>query len=161
MADELQLPKLAWNAHSQSFSKNRKRIRLSSPPVFSSDPAIFSSDDDPSADNYTQERRKRKYRGPWYQQIPASEAGEPQEQSPKKKTKRIFERQFDSGVFMGSDGTDLDDGDELELGAPSKLPLRKSQGATPVKKSVPSAEELAQDYIGRCLDDGVEIIDLS
>lgn len=158
MTDELSLPRLAWNnASSQHLSGQRKRMRLSSPPV-SSDPPVFSSDDDPSlasADNYTQERRKRKYRGPWYQQGLALEAGDSQDQDSNRRSRRIFERKFDSGIFMGSDGTDMSDGDALELEGPSRLPFRTNEG----KKQSP--EDLAQQHIARCLETGVEAIDLS
>jgi hypothetical protein len=158
MADDLPPLRFTWDANSQSFSKNRKRMRFSSPPV-SSDPAIFSSDDDPSADNYTQERRKKKYRGPWYQQRPAADVGYSREQDLKRKGKRIFERQFDSGIFMGSDGTDME-GDDFELMVPSK-PLPKQPRTIQAVQCMPSAEEAAQEEIARCLDEGVEAIDLS
>jgi hypothetical protein len=163
MAEDLSLPRLAWDPNSESFSKNshRKRVRLSSPPI-SSDPAIFSSDDDPSADNYTQERRKKKFRGPWYRQRPASDAGSQDShgQDPHKKSKRRLERQFDSGVFMGSDGTDMDESMEEFESGPTALPLRQSR-ATQISKSVQTPEELACGQIQRCLEDGNETIDLS
>lgn len=159
MAEELSLPRIAWATTSESFSTTaRKRVRLSSPPI-SSDPAIFSSDDDPSADNYTQERRKKKFRGPWYHQRPASEAGSVDSHEPEhKKGKRRFERQFDSGVFMGSDGTDMDL-EEFEDG-PTALPLRQSR-MPQTRKAVSTPEELARGLIQRCLEDGDESIDLS
>jgi hypothetical protein len=166
MADDFPLPRLRWDPTPESLSKNpaRKRVRLSSPPV-SSDPALFSSDDDPSADNYTQERRKKKYRGPWFQQRPASEAGSQDmlDNAPEKKSKRIFERQFDSGVFMGSDATDIDDVlEELESKtAPTlPLPLRHSRG-TQSAKPLPTPEELVKGQIQRCLEEGNESVDLS
>jgi hypothetical protein len=163
MAEDLPLPRLAWDPTSESFSKNlpRKRVRLSSPPI-SSDPAVFSSDDDPSADNYTQERRKKKFQGPWYRQRPASDAGsqDAHEYDSHKKSKRRFERQFDSGVFMGSDGTDMDESMEEFESGPASLPLRQSR-ATQTPKAVPTPEELARAQIQRCLEDGDESIDLS
>jgi hypothetical protein len=162
MTDELPLPRLTWDPLSQSFSKNRKRTRLSSPPV-SSDPPIFSSDDgDTGAENYTQERRKKKYRGPWYRQTPADAGNESQEHELPKRTKRTFERQFDSGVFMGSDGTDIESSMEEELAStlPEKLPPRQPR-VIQIAKPMPSPEELAKGQIERCLEEGVEAIDLS
>ncbi|KAE9372562.1 hypothetical protein N431DRAFT_375807 [Stipitochalara longipes BDJ] len=163
MAEDLPLPRLAWNSTTESFSKDvpRKRVRLSSPPI-SSDPAVFSSDDDPSADNYhTQERRKKKFRGPWYRQRPALDDESPDShEHDHKKSKRKFERQFDSGVFMGSDGTDMDDAPEEFESAPASLPLRQPR-VTQTPKTVPTLEELAQGQIQRCLEDGDESIDLS
>ena len=139
----------------------RKRVRLSSPPIISSDPAIFSSDDDPSADNYTKERSKKKFKGPWYRQVPASEFGA-NDSEPRKKSKRRFERQFDSGVFLGSDGTDMDDMLESidPVGVPERLPLRQSR-LSQTNPVMPSAESLAIGQIQRCLEDGDETIDLS
>jgi hypothetical protein len=162
MAEDLPLPRLAWDHSSESFSKNpqRKRVRLSSPPI-SSDPAIFSSDDDPSVDNYhTQERRKKRFRGPWYRQRPASDEGSQDSHEHEKKSKRKFERQFDSGVFMGSDGTDMDESTEEFESRPSSLPLRQSR-VTQTERAAPTPEELARGQIQRCLEDGDESIDLS
>src|SRR5262245_13740755 len=83
MAEEPSLPKLpcvSWDERSQTFSNNpnpRKRARLlksHAPPLIStsSDPAIFSSDDDPALENYTQGRRKKRLVGSWYEQHPTS-----------------------------------------------------------------------------------------
>jgi hypothetical protein len=163
MADDLPLPRLAWNPTTESFSKNtpRKRVRLSSPPI-SSDPPIFSSDDDPSADNYsTQARRKKKFRGPWFRQRPASDDGSQDSNENDQKKRRKFERQFDSGVFMGSDGTDMDESmEEFEAG-PVSLPLRQSRVTHQSGKAAPTPEELARGQIQRCLEEGDESIDLS
>ncbi|KAL2065564.1 hypothetical protein VTL71DRAFT_3234 [Oculimacula yallundae] len=161
MSEDFPLPRLNWDPSTESFSKGipRKRVR-SSPPV-SSDP-IFSGDEDPSADNYTQERRKRKYRGPWYRQRPEPDPGsgsqELIESEDSKRRKRPFERQFDSGVFMGSDGTDLGEGmEEASFGNVSALPVRQSL----VEKETLSPEDIARKHIELCLEDGNEIIDLS
>lgn len=165
MEDELTLPRLAWNPATGSFFKDRprKRVRLSSPPV-SSDPVVFSSDDDPSSENYTQGRRKQKYRGPWYSQEPASEqdSQESQGRESPKKSKRIFERQFDSGVWLGSDCTDADEAIEglLSINETWNLPVRQSRFIQP-KNETPSPEELARGQIELCLEEGNESIDLS
>ncbi|PMD30458.1 hypothetical protein L207DRAFT_538016 [Hyaloscypha variabilis F] len=163
MAEELHLPRRAWDPKTESFSDNPppKRVRLSSPPI-SSDPAFFSSDDDPSVDNYhTQERHKKKFRGPWYRQRPALDEGSlDSHEYGQKKSKRKFERQFDSGVFMGSDGTDMDDATEEFEPEPASLPLRQPR-VIQTQKAAPTLEELAQGQIQRCLEDGDESIDLS
>jgi len=167
MADEPTLPPLGRNSFARSFADNqpaRKRVRLSSPPNFSSDPAIFSSDDDPSVENYTKERSKKKFKGPWYHQVLASESSlqDTPESEPHKKSKRRFERQFDSGIFLGSDGTDTDEVlENMEPAtASAPIPLRQSR-LTPAKPIKPSAEDLAKGQIQRCLEDGDETIDLS
>lgn len=163
MADEPSLPRLPSNPAIESFSNNRphKRVRLSSPPVISSDPPVFSSDDDPSAENYTRERRKKKYRGPWFHQKPASDAGDDEQKLGR--GKRKFERQFDSGVFMGSDGTEMSDvveDMEPELGT---LPEGLSHASVPPisQLSISPEEERAQELIQGYLEDGNENIDLS
>jgi hypothetical protein len=162
MADEPSLPRLAWDPATGSFSNDRprKRVRLSSP-LISSDPALFSSDDDPSSENYIQGRCKQKYRGPWYSQRPASDQYSKPHENPKK-SKRTFERQFDSGVWLGSDGTDLDETTEglQTINETWKLPVRQSR-ATKTKDDPPSPEVLAQGQIELCLEEGNESIDLS
>ena len=162
MADEPSLPRLAWNSTTESFSNDRahKRVRLESP-IISSDPALFSSDDDPSSENYTQGRRKRTYRGPWYSQRPALDQDLQESQINPKKSKRTFERQFDSGVWLGSDGTDFDETEGLQTNNETwNLPMRQSR-ATQTKDEPPSPEELARKQIELCLEDGNESIDLS
>jgi hypothetical protein len=167
MADEPTLPplpKLSWDHVTNSFANHRTRKRVRSSPPVSSDPALFSSDDDPSADNYTQERRKRKYRGPWYQQRPAEGGSQGVIELGLKKGKRPFERQYDSGVFMGSDGTETDEimetiGD-FQFKRP-KLPWKNARPTVQFEKLVSPAEELARGQILRCLEAGDESIDLS
>jgi len=154
MDEELSLPPL--NPHSQNDSfpfSIRKRARLSSPSLsLSSDPPIFSSDDDPSVDNYTNVRRKKIYRGPWYRQELVDG---------KEKSKRTLQRQIDSGVWMGSDGTDIGDAVEPRLEETTRSrfggPSRRLEPENPVESS---PEELAEKHIERCLDNGEESIGL-
>ncbi|KAG7146203.1 hypothetical protein HYQ46_005001 [Verticillium longisporum] len=171
MADEPSLPRLpaiSWNEHTQSFSNNprkRGRARRSSnaTPLFnnSSDPAVFSSDDDPALDNYVEGRRKKRYIGTWFQQQPASDSSfEVEESRPLPKPKRTLKRQLDSGVWMGSDSTDGEEMlEELSLPLQPKL-LQLNQ--TPIQRPALSAtERLAREKIQKCLDEGDEDVDLS
>ena len=170
MAGEPTLPRLAWNPLIESFSNHpqKKRGRVNSD-ALSSDPPLFSSDDDPNAENYTYIRRKKKYKGPWYQQLPASDSShDSHEQENVKKGKRAFERQYDSGVFMGSDGTDIDEPmEELELEPPASVPCLPR--TVPAYNHVPhgwnevdrSSEDLARSQIDLCIENGNETIDLS
>jgi hypothetical protein len=167
MAEDICLPRLAWDPATESIlnKKPRKRARLS-PPV-SSDPPIFSSDDDPSVDNYTQARRKRTYRGPWYRQQPASDSGSSIQDSQERdvrKTKRTFERQFDSGVWLGSDDTDADATiealDAVCVGT-TNLPVRQARAVQTTQNLIDTPEGLAQRQIELCLETGNETIDLS
>ncbi|KAL7621490.1 hypothetical protein AAE478_008813 [Parahypoxylon ruwenzoriense] len=170
MAEEPTLPKLpavSWNFETQTFTNTRKRARdgASAQPLFnnSSDPAVFSSDDDPHIENYTQGRhRKKRYVGSWFQQHPTSsdstfsEAVRP---LPKTK-KRTFERQFDSGVWMGSDSSvDIEDGaTHMNIPAESKLPqLRHARPMAPLSPRESAIRNAIQDAIDR----GIEKIDLS
>jgi hypothetical protein len=160
MADDLGLPKLDWTQPFEPLSmRGNKRVRLSSPQL-SSDVVLFSSDDDPSADNYTNDRRKQRFRGPWFNQQPASDLDSQKfrENDGPKRSKRTFHRDFDSGVFLGSDGTDIEDVIE-ELKTPNgtfKLPLMQVR-----MPKLPSPEELARNHIDLCLEEGNETIDLS
>lgn len=148
--EEPSLPKLVSHSYNESLPLNlRKRTRLSSPSIsLSSDPPIFSSDDDPSADNYTNVRRKKIYRGPWYHHelIDGRE-----------KPKRTLKRQLDSGIWMGSDEADVGDVEpNLEEISRSKVGIR----VQPEKPLMPSPEELAEKHIELCLDKGNESIEL-
>ncbi|RYP75151.1 hypothetical protein DL771_002612 [Monosporascus sp. 5C6A] len=174
MSEEPTLPRLptvTWNSETQSFNNTRKRARdpadAPPPPQFatSSDPAVFSSDDDPHVENYVHGRhRKKRYVGSWYQQHPASSSDSAfsEEQRPlPKKAQRTFQRQFDSGVWMGSDGFTEDEDTiiEPELSTEPRLPqLRR----TPARVTLLSqAEELARLKIEEAIDSGSENIDLS
>ncbi|KAI0153586.1 leucine rich repeat family protein [Pestalotiopsis sp. NC0098] len=183
MADEPALPRFPhWDSGSQSFNA-RKRVRdddaaaqenntsSASQQLFfanSSDPAMFSSDDDPNVENYAQGRhRKKRYVGSWFQQQPASGDSAFSEESrlprPPKGGKRTFERQFDSGVWMGSDGsTDLELDEDLMMPPPppSRLPqldLNRGRQALALSR----AEELAQNKIFDAVENGTEDVDLS
>ncbi|KAL6901534.1 hypothetical protein GGI43DRAFT_422440 [Trichoderma evansii] len=166
MSDEPSLPPLpavSWDEQSQSFSNNpRKRGRNnnyqagnSSPLRFnSSDPAIFSSDDDPGLDNYVEGRPKKRYVGTWFQQRPATDGDAPN--TLLQQRKRTLTRDYDSGVFLGSDvttdGEDVLDG--LEMLIPPRLPYQDNR----IRLS--QAEMAARQKIEDCLDRGNESVDL-
>ncbi|OLN96689.1 Leucine-rich repeat-containing protein 57 [Colletotrichum chlorophyti] len=173
MADEPTLPRLSpsisWNAQTERFSNNPKKRRYNfkshsvAPPSWSnsSDPAVFSSDDDPGLDNYIEGRRKKRYVGSWFHQQPASSDSATGEPRPALRGKRTFKRDLDSGVWMGSDSTDGDESIMIpELPTQSRLP---QLNRTPVRRrNVISSEELeARERIQQCLDSGNEYIDLS
>lgn len=186
MADEPTLPRLpavAWDSETQSFAhhtRTRKRAArdraepLSPPPVStSSDPAVFSSDDDPHVDNYAQggRHRKKRYVGSWYQQHPAlssdsafgGEEATARPLLPKKAAQRTFQRQFDSGVWMGSDGFTEDDEDTImEPDFPEEPRLPQLFGHARAKVvALSPAEEFARQKIQEAIDTGNEVIDLS
>lgn len=153
----------------------KKRVRHSSFTALSSDPAIFSSDDnDPSAENYLFARRKKKFRGPWYEQVPASDGVNYQENTgtdggkeKKGSGLRKFERKYDSGVFMGSDGTDFDElegiveADMVKESRGVELGLRKGWREPLLVKRRDGQEVLVESVVERCLEEGNESIDLS
>ncbi|KAG9240767.1 hypothetical protein BJ878DRAFT_429576 [Calycina marina] len=170
--DSLPLPKLAWDASpdSSSHGRSRKRAKLT-PPLPSSDLPLFSSDDDPNLENYIGGRRKKQSRGTWYDHQPAAES--PLRSSDKignhvSDAKRAFKRQYDSGVFLGSDGTEVDEGlEEFQQSVYANLPLRQwnssqnsSQNSIIVKRQ-DTPEAWAKREIERCLEEGIEVIDLS
>ncbi|KAK9423725.1 hypothetical protein SUNI508_13918 [Seiridium unicorne] len=174
MAEEPSLPRfpsVSWNSGTQSFNNTRKRVRgdghesAAESQLFanSSDPAMFSSDDDPHLENYTQggRHRKKRYVGSWFQQQPASgdSAFSEENKQPRPKGKRTFERTFDSGVWMGSDGsTDLELEEPLGLPTTPRLPQLIVSRQTAGR---PAAEELARDKIFDAIDNGKEDIDLT
>jgi len=147
------------------YNPIRKRVHANSFATPSSDPPFFSSDDNPDADNYSRDRKKARFRGPWYQQERQLEleSQESLEHNPLRKTERKFERKYDSGVYMQSDGTDYDEsvleneailvGEEMQE---SVLPLRQ----TLLPERTPE-ETRVQGAIQRCLEEGNERIDLS
>lgn len=172
-------PAVSWDAQTQTFAK-RKRSTASQVFSDSSDPAIFSSDDDPALDNYVQGRHKKKrYVGSWFQQRPASSdsglslcpgsSGRPASTS-----KRPFVP-VDSGVFMGSDTSADDILDELPPARPNRNdavfpPATTTRPPAPQLIQVPrlshkgklsEAEAKAQEIIRQCIDRGIEAVDLS
>ncbi|KAG5656570.1 hypothetical protein KAF25_000157 [Fusarium avenaceum] len=164
-SEELSLPRLpavSWDEQSQTFSNNpRKRVRNaaskhapSSAFNNSSDPAIFSSDDDPALDNYVEGRRKKRYVGSWFQQHPTSSDSTFSEiHVPKQR--RPWTRQADSGVFLGSDGNESDEMLEPVLEEPKP---RLPQLDLAVRR-VSRAEQVARDKVRACLEAGEETID--
>ncbi len=171
MADDSVLPRLPLGAHSvpPSLDPNpHKRVRLhSTSPVVSSDPPLFSSDDDPSAENYQniRARQKKRFRGPWFKQEPADLTS----RKPIGKSKRTLERQFDSAIWLGSDSTDADDDADFSAhipfpnGSAGRIPMgsRPPFRFAPQRLKEASPEQKAREQIDQCLEDGKEDIDLS
>lgn len=172
MDDEPTLPRMptvTWDAGTQTFANTKKRARnlLNQPlPLFnnSSDPAVFSSDDDPHVDNYTHGRHKKKrYVGTWYQQQPAS--SDPvfgdEGRNLSKGGKRTLERQVDSGVWMGSDDSvDMEHCDSvLDLAAPEPRLPQLRRAAIPPRLS--DNEQIVREKVEIAIEQGVEDVDLS
>ncbi|EXJ85529.1 hypothetical protein A1O1_05893 [Capronia coronata CBS 617.96] len=111
--DDLDLPPVPQSARRAaqtpprpSFLLSRKRTRADyddEPPATSSDPAFFSSDEQaPGAENYVvvDKRKKRTYKGSWWERHPVKEG------SRHSTRKREFQRNYDSGIFMASEGSE-------------------------------------------------------
>lgn len=109
--DELDLPPLSQSAIQAAqtpprpslwLARKRTRSDYDDDPATSSDPALFSSDEQaPGAENYTAgKRKKRTFRGSWWDRHPVK-AG-----SRKSTRKREFKRNYDSGIFMGSEASE-------------------------------------------------------
>jgi len=138
----------------------------------SSDPPVFSSDDGPEAsiDNYVTPRKKKQYRGTWWDHQPVAEA------SNNAAAKVDLIRNVDSGVWMGSDGTDDSaasaarssfGADTTMLEAPDlpdeigRIGCRAIAMLSPTASKLEAVTEgLARQTIERCLDDGKEMVDL-
>lgn len=149
MAEEPWLPSVFSVPSPRCFTFNPRK-RPSSPGFDSSDPAIFSSDDDPGLDNYVEGRQKKRYIGSWFHQQPAASSLGELPRPPA--AKRRLARQLDSGVFLGSDDTDADD-------APVDVPARPPGPPQPARRLSP-AELEARDKVRQCLEQGCETIDL-
>lgn len=152
-------PHRSGDERPSSFTK-RKRSIASHLFSDSSDVPLFSSDDDPAVENYVEGRRvKKQYAGPWFKQHQS--ASGPSES----RAKRTFERQVDSGVFMGSD-TSIDDIlDHIPPPPASRLP-EINQAPTQAPRSSqtvlpPPIEAEAMRRIQHCIDHGTETVDLS
>lgn len=115
MDNEFELPPItaAQNGVLPSLCEHvqgRKRARLEDDVKTSSDPAIFSSDDHaPTAEDYNSKRRKQKWSGTWWGEKSSGLAASGMSDGGKRK----FTRNFDSGVWMGSEGTDASVEEEL------------------------------------------------
>lgn len=165
MAEEPSLPDLPPYGPSKktvfgrSSPRKNARFHHSSSVHFSSDPPLFSSDDDPGLDNYAdpQRRHKRKYRvGPYLQAHPLKISENNEDHGPKRKLERIV----DSGVFLASDGTEDDtDIEFLKRIKPVARHITLAARFLPTKE--PSVNDKVRRDIEDCLENGKEDIDLS
>lgn len=143
----------------------RKRGTISQLMSDSSEMPIFSSDDDPAAENYRDGhgRQKRKYTGSWDRQQPLQES-DARADSPATRTRRKLERQVDSGIFMGSDAS-LDSAFDVPCPAPRAWRLPGPQFSQVPRSSRPlslsPAEAEARRRIQQCIDADSESVDLS
>ncbi|CAG9940557.1 unnamed protein product [Clonostachys rosea f. rosea IK726] len=154
--EDVSLPPLISGVSHNPRKRPRQPRLSSSLSVNSSDPAVFSSDDDPALDNYVEGRQKKKYIGSWFKHDPASSSDSTFGEATVllgPKPKRTFRRDFDSGVFLGSDSTDSEGVPEvLDIPAKPKLPLVAAPKISPT-------EQKLRDRIERCLETGDEAID--
>jgi hypothetical protein len=128
-----------------------------------SDPAVFSSDDDPNVDNYAGGRpRKRRYIGSWFQQMPtSSDSTFGEAAGPMPRQHRTLERQWDSGVWMESDGlVEPDEELVVEIETPAKLNLPQPQNSRLVPSLTPE-ELIVRTRIDQAIEDGDPEVDLS
>lgn len=163
MSDEPTLPRLpavSWDERSQSFSNNpRKRGRLTnanngpSSAFNSSDPAVFSSDDDPAIDNYVEGRKKRRYVGTWYNQHPTSSDSTFGDSNPNPRPKRTWARQLDSGIFLASDDAESETMSECPP-IPSQPRLRQLEVRP--RRHLNAAELQARKRIQEYVESGTE-----
>lgn len=88
----------------------------------SSDPALFSSDETPDAENYSGSKRRKKktYTGTWWGErflSTGSRSRRASSSASSRKVKRKFARNFDSGIFMNSDEGSTDLSSDSSFGA--------------------------------------------
>ena len=120
-----------------------------------SDPALFSSDPpDPSAEHYFVPRPKKQYKGTWWQSEKLERRG-----------RKTFERNMDSGVFMGSDSS-YESSDAVDLRSEDTIPDETSdvyemasaapaaKAYRPVRMSEPPLVSLVRKRIAYFAEDG-------
>jgi hypothetical protein len=160
-----------------SFLLTRKRTRsdYDDEPATSSDPATFSSDETaPGAENYASgKRKKHTFRGSWWDKHPVKDGFRRSERK-----KREWKRNFDSGIFMGSESEDPLSSDsftmEDELLNDQKFAARpratflspiKSSNSTPKGKvrvqQMSEEHQRVCDIVRQCLENGQEDVDIS
>ncbi|KAF7509325.1 hypothetical protein GJ744_008219 [Endocarpon pusillum] len=132
----------------------RKRPRLEYDLSTSSDPALFSSDDHaPTAEDYASKRRKKKWQGTWWgEKVKGSASGT------STGSKREFTRNFDSGVWMGSEGTDTSLEDEIldELRSTDNKsclplpPIYSEQRLNMLEKDVVALDDASEYEVPHC-----------
>lgn len=130
-SDDIQLPQ---NASTMLTYQSRKRSTRyyelqqleddanSSSIHTSSDPALFSSDETPDAENYSggKRRKKKTYTGTWWGErflSTDSRGRRASSSASSRKVKRKFTRNFDSGIFMNSDEGSTDLSSDSSFGA--------------------------------------------
>lgn len=184
--DDIDLPPVPSAARQTTTNPLRPSILLTrkrtyttdDDPATSSDPALFSSDEHaPDAENYVSGKRKKQtYQGSWWDHGRVNMTNS---------KKRVFRRNFDSGVFMGSETSDegqssdsfgledelLRDQRERDRGAQgSPSSTFKSVETTPKAKTVvsrPMVSVASSQHDAVCetvrlvLDQGKEDVDLS
>lgn len=169
--EELDLPPLP-DARYALLPLSRKRTHSEYEINTSSDPALFSSDDhqDESADHYSSKRQKEQWKGTWW--------GDRLRSTSARRT-RSFKRNYDSGIFMGSDQTDTSLEDEFLADQKASQESDSLRASSPVSESylpsmikklavlpaqtrlVPTRHYQAVSKIQQCLEAGSENVDLS
>lgn len=182
MLEELgpSLPPLLSPSDAEDHCTARRGRKRSYDCSTSSDPPLFSSDDlrEASSDNYVSlDRRKRHYKGAWWGATVASSAGTHSEGE-----KRALVRNIDSGVWLGSDGSDGSDAimsgypaselsserdvDHVEEHGHGDITSASYEGVAPTgHPSGVSASTGLKEYVAKhiqdCLDEENEIVDLA
>lgn len=130
---------------------------LSSDPLFSE-----GTTDSEDAAGYDGPRRKRMVRGPWW-----SMGKRPQREGSALKDDA---RNADSGVWMGSDGSDGSSASlrsnqrrlqALRVTSTSTSIMAKKSHATTTKAKARHVDQVAEDIINQCVEEGKEAVDLS
>ena len=183
--DDLELPSLPQESTSRPSYPllTRKRTREdyynedAPMSAASSDPALFSGDENvPGAEDYSIKRKKKVYSGSWFNHRMKAKREDKQ---------REFKRNYDSGIFMGSEGSEPPSSDSIgsleeefmhdqrktvfDLPTTPTIPASKSQ---PLLRSsrlpfrydqadVPPQHGAVNYIVQLCLEKGQESVDLS
>lgn len=125
------------------FSSPRLHSRFRALSPTSSEPPLFSEDDPPEAadiSNYQSPRDKRKRAGAWWEPVPA-----------RAHKRRLFTRNFDSGVYMMSDDSNIPSDPPMPEHVDSR-PESREERMERVTQSMTATEAL----LYRQLENGIE-----
>ena len=189
--DDIELPPILPSARNAAqtpprtslfMSRKRTHADYDDEPSTSSDPALFSSDEQaPGVENYISgRRRKRTFKGSWWERHLLTEG------TRKSTRKHEFKRNFDSGIFMGSEGSEetlssdsftledeflKDQQKAKEMEQPAQVPrlwASEDNDTTPRAKmtrqtgpTVPDEHMEVIAILQQCLEKGKESVDLS
>ncbi|KAI5358974.1 putative SANT/Myb domain, leucine-rich repeat domain superfamily [Septoria linicola] len=145
---------LPWITATRKRQLSEYDSHLSSDPLFSDD-----TPGNEDATEYQRPKRKRMIKGPWW------ELGRKVPHDPTTPKQKDYARNVDSGVWMGSDGSEGSfEGIPLHQDRLSRLNLHDRPRSVQTPRAAaqrPTPQAMAAEIVNRCVEDGVQRVDLS